>query len=119
VVRVPLPKATANVTCDLNGGNSHNNQSYEYEPGTDGNVEKKLRWMIKKFPGNTELAIRIRVTLSAPVSSSMRKEVGPVSMGFEVPMYNVSSLQVKYLRIADQGKAYNPYRFDITYAYIA
>lgn len=110
MVRVPLPKSTANVACDLGGGPSHN-QSYEYEPGTGkDSAEKKLRWMVKKFPGNTELAIRIRVTLSSPTTAATRKEVGPVSMNFEVPMYNVSSLQVKYLRIADQGKSYNPYR---------
>ena len=26
-------------------------------------------------------------------------------------MYNVSNLAVRYLRIAEQGKAYNPYRW--------
>mmetsp|Transcript_11898 Transcript_11898/g.14377 ORF Transcript_11898/g.14377 Transcript_11898/m.14377 type:complete len:445 (-) Transcript_11898:199-1533(-) len=113
VIRMPLPKTSANVVCDMGGGPS-SNQSYEYEPGsTEGNVETtpKLRWMIKKFPGNTEFGIRIRVTLSSPVTAANRKEVGPVSMNFEIPMYNVSSLQVKYLRIADQGGSYNPYRW--------
>ena len=30
-------------------------------------------------------------------------------MTFEIPMYNVSNLQVKYLSIAEAG--YNPYRW--------
>jgi len=68
-------------------------------------------WTLKKFPGNTEQNIRVRVTLKEPAGPLTRKEVGPISLAFEVPMYNVSNLQVKYLRIADQGKAYNPYRW--------
>jgi AP-4 complex subunit mu-1 len=31
-------------------------------------------------------------------------------MSFEIPMYNVSNLQVRYLRISEQHKSYNPYR---------
>lgn len=37
-------------------------------------------------------------------------QVGPVSMQFEIPMYNVSNLQVRYLKIAELAKAYNPFR---------
>ena len=66
---------------------------------------------VLKFAGNTEQSVRIRVTLAQPAGAATRKEVGPIALNFEVPMYNVSNLQVKYLRIADQGKAYNPYRW--------
>jgi len=31
-------------------------------------------------------------------------------MGFEIPMYNPSGLQVRYLRILE-NKSYNPYRW--------
>ncbi len=34
-----------------------------------------------------------------------------MSMSFEIPMYNVSNLQVRYLRISEQQKSYNPYRW--------
>lgn len=37
-------------------------------------------------------------------------QVGPVSMQFEIPMYNVSNLQVRYLKIAEFSKSYNPFR---------
>lgn len=37
-------------------------------------------------------------------------QVGPVSMQFEIPMYNVSNLQVRYLKIAELAKSYNPFR---------
>eukprot|EP00920_Eleutheroschizon_duboscqi_P034465 GHVT01082686.1.p1 GENE.GHVT01082686.1~~GHVT01082686.1.p1 ORF type:complete len:148 (+),score=6.00 GHVT01082686.1:970-1413(+) len=34
------------------------------------------------------------MTLSSPATATMKKEVGPVSMQFEIPMYNVTGLQV-------------------------
>jgi len=40
-----------------------------------------------------------------------RKEIGPVSLNFEIPMFNVSKLQVKYLKIQNDSKGYNPYRW--------
>jgi hypothetical protein len=44
-------------------------------------------------------------------TAQTRKEIGPVSLSFEIPMYNVSNLQVKYLRIAEASQNYNPYRW--------
>ena len=35
----------------------------------------------------------------------------PHRLNFEIPMYNVSHLQVKYLRIAEAHKSYKPYRW--------
>lgn len=123
------------------------------------NTAKHVTWTIKKFQGNTEQTIRVKVrfvrrllplmplgwacgskppsrsliyfqqhqdpptspnpatlpleqiTLSDPATTNTRKEIGPISLNFEVPMYNVSNLAVRYLRIAEQGKAYNPYRW--------
>ena len=37
--------------------------------------------------------------------------MGPVSMSFEIPMYNVSQLQVQHLKIIERNKAYNPHRW--------
>eukprot|EP00913_Durusdinium_trenchii_P012558 g11793.t1 len=75
--------------------------------------EHRLVWNIKKFQGGTEAAIKCRVTLSAPISNiqNIKKEVGPVSLTYEIPMYNVSNLQVRYLRIAERHKSYNPCRW--------
>jgi len=51
------------------------------------------------------------MTLKNPTAAECRKEIGPISMNFEIPMYNVSNLQVKYLKIASTTKNYNPYRW--------
>lgn len=56
--------------------------------------ERQVVWMIKKFQGGTEQTLRVRITLGSPAGTSIRKEMGPITMSFEIPMYNVSNLQV-------------------------
>lgn len=80
--------------------------SAEYIP-----AEKKVIWSIKKFVGGSEISLRCKLTLDQTVTASHRREVGPIAMNFEVPMYNVSGLQVRYLRISETHKSYNPYRW--------
>jgi AP-4 complex subunit mu-1 len=101
-----LPKSTASVSNELGSGTT--GQSAEYLP-----AEHKLVWTIKKFIGGTEATIKSKVTLSSASSAAqnVKKEVGPVSLTFEIPMYNVSNLQVRYLRIAERHKSYNPCRW--------
>ncbi len=55
---------------------------------------RRVEWNIRKFPGNTERSMRVRMTLNSPSTPSTLREIGPVSMKFEVPMYNISGLQV-------------------------
>jgi len=100
-----LPKLTASVSNELSAATG---QTAEYLAS-----EHRLVWNIKKFQGNTELMLKSRVTLSSPVSNvaNVKKEVGPVSLTFEIPMYNVSNLQVRFLRIAESHKSYNPCRW--------
>jgi len=101
-----MPKGTASVSNEL--GAAATGQTAEYLP-----AEHKLVWNIKKFVGGTEAVIKSRVTLSSPITSNkdIKKEVGPVSLTFEIPMYNVSNLQVRYLRIAERHKSSNPCRW--------
>eukprot|EP00927_Polykrikos_kofoidii_P030380 TRINITY_DN2613_c0_g1_i1.p1 TRINITY_DN2613_c0_g1~~TRINITY_DN2613_c0_g1_i1.p1 ORF type:complete len:478 (+),score=81.04 TRINITY_DN2613_c0_g1_i1:103-1434(+) len=101
-----LPKTTA--TCSTNLS-TPSGQSAEFLAS-----DHKLVWTIKKFPGGTECFIKANITLTAPNpnAQSVRKEVGPVSLNFEIPMHNVSNLQVRYLRISErQPKSYNPCRW--------
>jgi AP-4 complex subunit mu-1 len=71
---------------------------------------KRVTWKIRKFPGGTEQTIRARIVLSETCTPAIRKEIGPVTMNFEIPMYNPSNLQVRYLRILE-NKNYNPFRW--------
>ena len=105
VITVPCPRTTAGASCSPPSGGAIGH-SADYDA-----ANRKLVFTVKKFQGGVEHAFRAKITLSAMCTAQARKEVGPVSLTFEIPMYNVSNLQVKYLRIAEQSKAYNPYRW--------
>lgn len=127
VIRFPVPKSAATVTPELGpgaivpaakgvaaavaaaggaGALAGPGQTAEYVA-----KDREVVWTIKKFQGGSEHTLRTRITLSAPSTTSIRKEMGPVSVAFEIPMYNVSSLQVRYLRIAEVHKSYKPLRW--------
>jgi len=104
VVQLPVPKAAQNVATKLGPGAV--GQVAEYSA-----KERRVNWKIKKFTGGTEQALKVQITLSSQHNVAIKKEIGPISMQFEIPMYNVSNLQVRYLRIMENHKAYNPYRW--------
>ena len=107
-VTVPVPRSCAGATISPA---SSNGQPLQGHTADFDSVEKKLVWHLKKFQGGAEHAFKAKIALSSMCTAQTRKEVGPVSLQFEIPMYNVSNLQVKYLRIAEQHKGYNPYRW--------
>lgn len=102
IVQFPVPKSTSNVSTSIGVGAVGQHAEYDAK-------ERKVMWKIKKFPGGSEQTLRTKVTL-ATVQSSGRKDIGPISMQFEIPMYNPSGLQVRYLRIQENPN-YNPYRW--------
>lgn len=104
VVRIPVPRSTA--SCFFEFPNEVPGSTAEYVVS-----EKKVIWNIKKFVGGSEMSIRVKINLEQQVSAAQKREVGPISMSFEIPMYNVSKLQVRYLRISETHKSYNPYRW--------
>jgi len=104
LVEIPLPKDTSSASCELGAGVVGQNAEF------DAKVRKVL-WRIKKFPGGQEHTIRTKITLKSAHTATVRKEIGPVNLQFEIPMYNPSNLQVRYLRIMEGSKSYNPYRW--------
>jgi len=101
VVKFQVPKTTSAVSFEVPKALSGHTTEYN-------STDKCGEWTIKKFPGGQEYSIKAKINLAA---ASTVKEVGPISMQFEIPMFNPSNLQVKYLRIADQGKGTAPYRW--------
>uniref|UniRef100_A0A7S2TGB3 MHD domain-containing protein n=1 Tax=Lotharella oceanica TaxID=641309 RepID=A0A7S2TGB3_9EUKA len=106
VVAFPVPKSTSSASSTMGIGVT--GQSTEYD-----SKKQQVLWKIKKMAGGTEHTLRTKVVLTKPHTSSVRKEIGPVSVNFEVPLYNPSSLQVRYLRIMPtvSGQGTNPYRW--------
>lgn len=105
-IEVPLPSITTAASCSVVATPTAVGVHAEYIT-----KEKKIVWNLKKFPGLTEQTMRCKITLSGPCTSMVRREFGPINMNFEIPMYNVSSLQVRYLKIAENMPGYTPYRW--------
>lgn len=105
VLQFPVPKTATGCAFELAAGVLV--QGAEYLP-----AERKAVWRIKKFMGGAEYTLRAKISLSAPAQlAAIKRDTGPISMSFEIPMYNVSNLQVRYLRINEANAAYNPYRW--------
>lgn len=104
VVTFPVPRTTTAAVPSVGAASAGQTAEYVQNEG-------QVRWTLKKFVGATEQTLRCRITLSQPITAAQRKELGPVSMSFEIPMYNVSNLAVRHLRISERQKSYNPYRW--------
>jgi len=100
VIRIPIPKCTTSAKCELS------------LPGVQYRVQgNSVEWEISAFQGGSELFLRSRLTLSDQLSNTIRKEFGPISMDFEIPMYNCSNVRIRFLRVMERDGSYNPYRW--------
>ncbi|OMJ77966.1 hypothetical protein SteCoe_22320 [Stentor coeruleus] len=100
IIKFNMPRSANNVSFEL--PKKSVGQTTEYKES-----DKTVEWKIEKFMGSTELSMKTKASLSSPATA---KEINQISMQFEISMYNVSKLQIKYLRIAGQGNS-NPYRW--------
>ncbi len=107
IVQIPMPRNTIAATPELSSNiDVAAGCTVEYNA-----TDKKVYWCIKKFAGGSEMSLRVKITLDSLVTAAHKREVGPINMMFDIPMYNVSHLQVQYLRISETHKSYNPYRW--------
>lgn len=76
-------------------------QTAEYMP-----LEHKVLWKLKKFDAMTTRVLKCRVMLSTPLpqSADIKREVGPISMNFEIPGHHLSRLQVRHLLVPSMGR---------------
>jgi AP-4 complex subunit mu-1 len=107
LVEMPMPQGVvAAASCSLINAPGTGHASAEYVA-----AEHKIVWTMKKFPGGAEQTMKVKVTLNKPCTTQIRRQMGPINMCFEIPMYNVSNLQVRYLRVAENMVGYTPYRW--------
>jgi AP-4 complex subunit mu-1 len=67
--------------------------------------ENRIGWAIKKLSGGQEIVCKAKIHLAAdgPAASTPDLLIGPIGVSFEIPMYSVSNMQVRYLRIGSVG----------------
>lgn len=104
IIKIPVPRATVSGVVELSSESPGVTAEYN-------NGEKKVVMVVRKFAGASEITLKAKVTLDTVITQAHRRELGPVSMAFEIPMHNSSNLQVRYLRISETHKSYNPYRW--------
>lgn len=68
--------------------------------------EKYCYWEIKKFPGGGAFDLSVKITLSNSKSEDSKKELGPISLNFEIPNFIISKIQVKELKILTTQENY-------------
>ncbi|KAL6077326.1 MHD domain-containing protein [Balamuthia mandrillaris] len=100
IIKCPLPKCVESANCEL------------HLKGVSYQVNKNVaEWSIQEFAGGSDLFLRCRITLKEVYDATIRKEFGPISLDFELPMYNCSNVQIRYLRVVERDKSYNPLRW--------
>lgn len=100
-VCLPLPSTTVSAAADFrSSGASH---SYEWRE-----AERELCWTVPRFSGGVEHQAQVRFTTTEAITAAMRREVGPVSLYFEIPQYNLTGARVVSLHIDERGTEQNP-----------
>jgi AP-4 complex subunit mu-1 len=75
--------------------------------------ERFAVWDLKRLPGGHEITLTAKLVLESNrdvSAASIKKEVGPVSLRFDIPMFSTSNLQIRYLRLAS-GSGAMPFRW--------
>lgn len=68
-----------------------------------------MEWTINKFYGETELLLKTKLTLLNNANTyKSRKEISPINVSFEIVNFNISALQIKYIKIEEDEKSYKP-----------
>ena len=105
IISLNAPKNTQKVYFDIN-------KKYKDLQKVDYNENKQIcTWKIHKIIGGNEANLSIIFTLQENKPSKSRKELGPISMSFEIPNYNISGLKISELKIITHDKNYNPMKW--------
>eukprot|EP01147_Barroeca_monosierra_P009438 gene9438-1680_t len=101
IIKGTLPKAT--VGC----GHDFGTPGHKFAFSKD---DKTYSWTIAKMPGGASCYLRLRLSLNDD-NTSFSREMGPISMDFEVPMYVCSGINLRFLRVMERGRTYTPFRW--------
>lgn len=101
-IKIPLPKQTNSVNVELE---KEKGKITTYEYNTK---DKYILWDIGNMIGGIEFTLKFSCSLSETILGDVKKHVGPITMNFEVPSINTSDLRIRYLKVRERSKTYNP-----------
>ena len=61
--------------------------------------------------GGSEIVLDVKFTLQENNPSKSKKELGPITMSFDIPNYNISNIGIKELKIMSKYSKDNPNRW--------
>jgi AP-4 complex subunit mu-1 len=105
LVKFNVPKETQSVYFDL-PKNKQIEQKVDYIQN-----QYLCVWRIARMLGGSEFNLDTKITLQINKPSQCRKQLGPITMCFEIPNYNISKLQIKELKVMSNDKKYNAQRW--------
>lgn len=107
-VLIPLPPPVQRVSCTSPAGTP------KLPPGQTWDwleKQRRLVWKFSKAQGSARYSLKARLTLGEGGTRVLRRDIGPITLQFTIPMLCVSRLQVRYLQIMKADKNYQPYRW--------
>jgi len=105
IIKIPVPKNAQSVQGILEIGVV--GQTVEYKQ-----LENMVYWSIKKFKGSSEQSLRVRIFMQDGANTAVaKKEVGPINVEFDIPMVNSSNIQIRFLRVVERNRTYQPHRW--------
>jgi len=97
-----LPRSTVSASGELEANDT---STYEFD-----SKNKTIVWNLGKMRGSYTTQIRIKLNLEDSIGN-FKREVGPIGLDFEIPMYRCSQMQIRYLRALENEKELKPYRW--------
>lgn len=104
-IKCPLPQATSAVSF------SFDVDDHDYEKAEFVKADRCIVWTINKLRAGFTALCHAKMVLEPPLHPHYRREFGPVSLSFEIPMLLLSSLQVKFLRVSERNHTFSPERW--------
>lgn len=100
-LNIPVPKSSTAVAHNSSLGAS----KFEYDA-----KRNRISWMIQRMNGSSEHHADICITV--PVVTKMcQKEISPITLDFEFPMYVCSKMEIKSLKVHERNTTYNAMRW--------
>jgi len=100
IVTLPIPKGALGATGRLPRHVSSSSQHIMYDA-----AQKQIVWQLKKLQGGSDHECSIQISLQSERIPNVRREIGPLSLSFQIPTFCASALQVRYLQVIGAAQA--------------
>ena len=92
-INIPVPQKNNGVSCIINSSSDRIESNAEFSQ-----KDSIVRWIIRKFQGGTEKLLKIKIQLKEPISPTIKRQIGPISISFEIPFYTISNIRIESLK---------------------